>query len=229
MARPKKSLNAKGDPEWTREKLLDAAEELFARRGFKATSLREIGKCVGVSNATLLHHFGSKIDLYRSVLDRLAIALRTLLEASMVDESEPPLPALVRFLRRFSSWTKKNPHYGHIAFREFMEKTAQESHLDLNLESEVFAEVAALVRRGQRAGNFRGDVDVDTFVVQLLTTVWIGEISVETWERIVGEEPASFRGHFQDHAVLHLLRGLVVSAEPLDYLVSSTGDAEALQ
>lgn len=229
MARPKKQANAKGDAQWTQERLLDAAEHLFARRGFEATSLREIGKAVGVSNATLLHHFGSKRDLYRAVLDRLALALRSLLEASVGDAAEPPLPALLRFVRRFSNWTRQNPNYGYIAFREFMEKTVLGSELDFRLESEVFAEMKSLIRRGQRDGTFRTDVDVETFIVQLLTTVWIGEISVETWERIVGAETPAFRGHFRDHAIVHLMRGLVADVSRLADTESELEEPEALQ
>lgn len=229
MARPKKQANAKGDAEWTRERLLDAAEHLFARRGFDATSLREIGKQVGVSNATLLHHFGSKRDLYRAVLTRLVLAVRTLLEAAIGDEQEPPLPALLRFLRRFASWTRQNPNFGYIAFREFMEKTISGSDLGFRLEAEVFAEMKRLVRRGQRDGDFRADVDVETFIVQLLTTVWIGEISVETWEQIVGDDTTAFRGHFRDHALVHLLRGLVADVSKLEAAESELAEAEALQ
>lgn len=225
MARPKKQANAKGDAEWTRERLLDAAEHLFARRGFDATSLREIGKQVGVSNATLLHHFGSKRDLYRAVMTRLVLALRTLLEASTGDETEPPLPALLRFVRRFASWTRQNPNFGYIAFREFMEKAIP----DFGLEAQVFAEFKRLVRRGQEEGAFRSDVDVQTFIVQLLTTVWIGEISVETWEQIVGDDRTAFRGHFRDHALVHLLRGLVADVAQLEAAEGGLAEAEALQ
>lgn len=58
------------DPERSREAILDAAEQLFAERGFEASSLQEVGTRAGLSRATPGYFFGSKADLYRAVLDR---------------------------------------------------------------------------------------------------------------------------------------------------------------
>ncbi len=54
----------------TREAVLDAAERLFAERGFEATSLHDVGTAAGVSRGTPGYCFGSKADLYRAVLER---------------------------------------------------------------------------------------------------------------------------------------------------------------
>jgi AcrR family transcriptional regulator len=59
------------DADRTRRHLLDAAEELFARRGFDATSLAQIGEAAGVSRGTPSYFFGSKEQLYQSVLERM--------------------------------------------------------------------------------------------------------------------------------------------------------------
>jgi len=54
----------------TKEKILDAAEELFADRGFASTSLREITTEADVNLAAVNYHFGSKLDLLRAVFAR---------------------------------------------------------------------------------------------------------------------------------------------------------------
>jgi AcrR family transcriptional regulator len=54
----------------SREGILDAAERLFAERGFGATSLSDVGHAAGVSRGTPGYFFGSKADLYRAVLER---------------------------------------------------------------------------------------------------------------------------------------------------------------
>jgi TetR/AcrR family transcriptional regulator len=59
------------DADRTRRQVLDAAEELFARRGFDATSLAQIGEAAGVSRGTPSYFFGSKDQLYQSVLERM--------------------------------------------------------------------------------------------------------------------------------------------------------------
>ncbi len=54
----------------SRSATLEAAEELFAAQGFHATSLQEICDRAGVSRGLPGYLFGSKLGLYRAVLDR---------------------------------------------------------------------------------------------------------------------------------------------------------------
>ena len=53
-----------------RDEIVDEAMKLFAAGGFRGTSLQEIARGVGISKATLLHHFGSKDSLLIAVLRR---------------------------------------------------------------------------------------------------------------------------------------------------------------
>jgi AcrR family transcriptional regulator len=63
-------------PEPARQKLLDAALELFAERGIGAISLREIRVAACQSNtAAVQHHFGDKDGLLRALLERELPAL----------------------------------------------------------------------------------------------------------------------------------------------------------
>ncbi len=59
------------DPERTRAAVLDAAERLFALKGYDAVSLLEIGREAGVSRGTPSYFFGSKKGLYRAVVERM--------------------------------------------------------------------------------------------------------------------------------------------------------------
>jgi AcrR family transcriptional regulator len=61
MGRPKRT---------TKDKLMDAAEKLFARRGFHGASLRDITAEAGVDLALVNYHFGSKNELLGAVIDR---------------------------------------------------------------------------------------------------------------------------------------------------------------
>jgi AcrR family transcriptional regulator len=54
----------------TRQKILDAAEKLFARHGFESTSLRSIIASAGVNLAAIHYHFRSKEGLIRAVIER---------------------------------------------------------------------------------------------------------------------------------------------------------------
>ena len=55
----------------TKERLLDAAETLFAERGFEGTSMRAVTQAAGVSVSAANYHFGSKEALLRATLWRV--------------------------------------------------------------------------------------------------------------------------------------------------------------
>jgi TetR/AcrR family transcriptional regulator, regulator of cefoperazone and chloramphenicol sensitivity len=72
-------------PARTRERLLRAAEKLFAERGFRATSVRDITSASRCNLASVNYHFGGKLALYREVLKRRMRALRERRIRSMHD------------------------------------------------------------------------------------------------------------------------------------------------
>lgn len=53
-----------------REEILDVALDLFAQKGYDRTSVREIARMTGLSQAGLLHHFASKEELFAEILRR---------------------------------------------------------------------------------------------------------------------------------------------------------------
>jgi AcrR family transcriptional regulator len=75
--RPDKERNA----DRSRAAILDAAERLFATKGYDATSLNEVGAAAGVSRGTPGYFFGSKSDLYQAVLDRCFTEVRDAVRA----------------------------------------------------------------------------------------------------------------------------------------------------
>jgi len=56
----------------TRERIFDAAEQLFAERGFEGASIRDIAKAADVQGALVNHHGGSKEVLFATVVARRA-------------------------------------------------------------------------------------------------------------------------------------------------------------
>ena len=55
----------------TPDRILDAAEDLFAEKGYSATSLGDVADRVGIRSPSLYNHFRNKEALYQAVLDRL--------------------------------------------------------------------------------------------------------------------------------------------------------------
>ena len=89
----------------TRSSLLDAAEELFARRGFAGASVRAITAAAGCDLGSVRYHFGSKASLFAAVLRRgiepvCRERLRRLSELESPEQESPRLePILEAFVR----------------------------------------------------------------------------------------------------------------------------------
>ena len=75
--------------ERTAERILDAAEELFAERGYTGTTLRDVATRVGVRPPSLYNHFASKDALYAAVLERGIGPLVELLARSAAAPDDP--------------------------------------------------------------------------------------------------------------------------------------------
>jgi AcrR family transcriptional regulator len=80
----------------TKDRILDAAERLFARDGFEATSLRAITAEAGVNLAAVNYHFQSKEALVQAVIGRRMGPLNTqrldLLDAYEAEAGGAPVP-----------------------------------------------------------------------------------------------------------------------------------------
>lgn len=87
----------------TKERLLDAAERLFAERGYDAVSIREIAGGADVNLAAVNYHFQGKHNLYVEVLRRRLEPKRELLLAALaeVEAAPPEAPRLEMLVRAF--------------------------------------------------------------------------------------------------------------------------------
>lgn len=76
-------------------RIIEAASALFAERGYEGASVRDIAEAAGVSKANVFHHFASKWELYRAVVDSSAQLLESVLEqlAPTSDRVESTLAA----------------------------------------------------------------------------------------------------------------------------------------
>lgn len=101
MAIPLTALDA---PQDAAESLLDAAEAQFSENGFHGTTTRAIAAGAGVNAALLHYYFGSKEQLFETVVERRAAEInsrrRALLAGLLAHTAAPSLEALLEaFLR----------------------------------------------------------------------------------------------------------------------------------
>jgi AcrR family transcriptional regulator len=160
--------------EVTRERIMKAAERLFAESGYDGTSIRAIVAKAKVNQAAINYHFDGKDGLYREVL-RNAFRGLTENQLSHADElkSMSPAEALSQFVRRqLQPLLGRDEYSRHM--RIFNWETVQPTAVFRNLVAEEAAPflglAADLVRR------FLPDADERTITV---AAVWLlGQCSV---------------------------------------------------
>jgi AcrR family transcriptional regulator len=94
----------------TRDSLLDAAEALFAKRGFARASVRAITDAAGANVASVNYHFGSKLELIKAVLARrvgpLNVERLRRLEACEASGEASLESVLAAFIEPAIAWTR---------------------------------------------------------------------------------------------------------------------------
>lgn len=84
----------------TKERILDAAQELFGMHGLEGTSLRAVTAAAGVNLAAVNYHFGSKEELFRAVVRRV-MAPVTDEHRQRIEELEGREPSVEELLEGF--------------------------------------------------------------------------------------------------------------------------------
>ncbi|WP_419661370.1 transcriptional regulator, TetR family [Desulfosarcina variabilis str. Montpellier] len=86
------------DEKSVKQKILNAAGDVFGRKGYKAATIREICRTAGVNVASINYHFGGKKELYRTVVEDL---LSRTFAQYPVDEDVDPQSSPENRLRAF--------------------------------------------------------------------------------------------------------------------------------
>jgi TetR/AcrR family transcriptional regulator len=152
-----------------RTHILKVATRRFARQGFDSTSLQEIADEVGVKKPSLLHHFPSKNDLLRSVLDVLfehwTEVLPRLLEAVTSGRA--------RFFEAISAelitFFSEDSDRARLVVRELLDRPQQmQGRLAQTLTPWVTL-IADYIRKSQATGQVAEGVDPEVYILHIVT------------------------------------------------------------
>jgi TetR/AcrR family transcriptional regulator len=143
------------DPEATRNALLEAAEEIFLRKGFGNTSLSEIARQAGITKSLIHHYFGSKEGLWREVKTRRFMHYANR-QMEMLQTVEPSVALMKDSMAFYFDFLRRNPQIVRILAWMFLEQDQKEC---LDLDRELIAQGVESTRDSQRRGLLRGDID----------------------------------------------------------------------
>lgn len=101
----------------SRRRLIDAALELSATKGFAILSLREVAQAAGLTPAAFYGHFRSMEDLGLSLVDEVAMSLRRLLREARNRASEPK-SAIATSVDAFLEYVNENENLFRLLLGE---------------------------------------------------------------------------------------------------------------
>ncbi|MFB6890742.1 TetR/AcrR family transcriptional regulator [Kitasatospora sp. NPDC056327] len=134
-------------------RLLRAAVESFAERGFHATTTRDIATGAGMSPAALYIHYPSKAALLAEI-SRAGHAATLELVRTAVAGGDGPAERMRRLVEEFTAWHAKARTVGRVVNYELHALPEDAHAVVAALRLDIEREVAALIEEGLAAGVF---------------------------------------------------------------------------
>lgn len=195
--------------ESARRRLLTAAAEQFAARGFAATSLRQVAREADVTPAMVSYYFKDKSGLLEAVLvEGLELLLGELERA--VTEARAHGDVLARFVRAYLGTLTRYPWVPRIVVQEVISRDTPLREVFIErFANRALSLVAPLLREEIEAGRLRTDLDARMTVMSVLGMCVFPYIAEPLLGRLLDYRiDETFAAAFIPHTVEVLRHGL---------------------
>jgi AcrR family transcriptional regulator len=187
-----------------RRELLDAAAELFAARGYDATTAQEIAERLGLQKASLYHYVRSKRELLHELVREVQEPSLAMLAAIRASDADP-VAKLRAVIEHHVLFLVRNRERTGLFLGERRNLSPERRAAVRDGEQEYAAGVEALIEEGRRAGVVRAQVDAAIAGQTLLGALnWL-----HRWHRPGGWPEAQLAAELADV----LLGGVAATAD----------------
>jgi AcrR family transcriptional regulator len=151
--------------------IMEAAEELFAEKGFDGTSVRDIAEEAGVNLAMISYYFGSKEKLMESLFKYRGGSIRLQLESMLENKELNSLQKVNALIDNYIDRIMKQQCFHKILSREQMvDLKGANTRLIHELKRTNQELVKKLIQEGQKKGEFKKNIDVPLMMATLIGT-----------------------------------------------------------
>jgi AcrR family transcriptional regulator len=138
----------------TAEKILDAAERLFATKGFSATTIKMIASESRQNSALIYYYYDNKATLYGHVLNRVVDKISSE-AASRISPASGPRDVISAVVESQVAVLAANPHLPILLARELIDwKAAHAEPAIRSLSAGLFERLRGAIEAGQQDGTF---------------------------------------------------------------------------
>lgn len=160
----------------SRGRILATATDLFAKRGYEATSTRAIAEAVGLNIATIAYHVGSKAALYLEVMQGAHATQREAVTEALVRlaECEPTVEATLQglhdFVDAYLDFCMRHPEVPALWMRRWLDEGEDVTAVEEEFAGPLVARVSQEVRLLLERAGITGDLDVEMLVYSVVWT-----------------------------------------------------------
>ncbi|MEO8765126.1 MAG: TetR family transcriptional regulator [Ginsengibacter sp.] len=154
-----------------RETIVTTAMNLFGQKGFEGTSVREIAAGAEVNLAMINYYFGSKENLFESVVEYKSAFLKGIFEELVTNTSLSQMEKLDIVVDSYIERMFQNPQFHHLLHRELsLEHRPQMKEAIAEILLRNFVSLKAIVQNGIGSGEFN-NVDIELTIATLIGTI----------------------------------------------------------
>jgi AcrR family transcriptional regulator len=196
----------------TRKQILDASLRLFSEKGFARTSVRDIAKAAGITDAAIYYHFPSKRDLFKALFEERGITT-ALSDLEQAQVTEPPLETLTAIALAALRMMQRNKDFMKVLLSEATSEDPIATE-DYRLVTERWRNAEARILRDFIKTGQLPQVDVDT-VARQLVILSVGPFNDELMAGLDqdGPDPSPELADRVRTAVQHFVRGIQAAGE----------------
>lgn len=169
----------------TRQKILNAAEQVFAAKGPDAARVDEISALAGVNKQRIYAHFGCKELLYEAVLDEV-YRRRAVYEEAMAGRQFKGPETIRGIIFDYFDFLMKNPNFVRLMLWENLNY----AEAPTAFHRSPFLGVERLLRDAVENGQLRQNLDVDQTVVSINMFCFSAFSNVYTMSRLLSRDLA---------------------------------------
>jgi AcrR family transcriptional regulator len=187
----------------SRTGILDAAETLFARQGFRSTTIKAIAGAASVNTALLYYYFPDKQGLYHAVLERAFGGLISEGQNRLAGARDPEA-AVRAFVALQAAYFGQHPNRPHLFVRELIDHGAEHAAGQLTrLAATLFRRLCDVIEQGQAMGHFRAELHPQRTAVSIVSQVAWLQVARPAIGIFIGAGPAGLPTQWSEEFATH--------------------------
>jgi AcrR family transcriptional regulator len=167
------TASAASQPISRRDELLELAAKMFAERGLRATTVRDIADSAGILSGSLYHHFSSKEEMVDELLRGFLDWLFARYQEIVATEPNPLERLKGLFMASFEAIEDR--HAQVVIYQDEAKRLSALPQFDFveTRNKEQRKMWLDLLNEGVKQGYFRPDIDVDVVYRFIRDTTWV--------------------------------------------------------